>query len=566
LNGKEKSSFADVKSLKSHREANPNNLVFFHVRAEPLMPQIQGWMQQESQDDPETAMAMDFIDVDSLVGITGQLGMDDEGLGLKVTLELAEDHRNLAFNLMRLPALKPSTLEHIPSGAAFVVAAALNEKANVAPASGDTEGQPIVTALDFGREIFGNVVDICVFGLPGDKVNPLPEVALSLRVNDAGRSRALWNFCLGMAAQSTGTGDMDPVMETILGYDVERYSMSGVPLYLLMGDGELLISPSKGLMARTIQARMDGKTALKDPLLGDHIRALGNGTNLALLASPARLVQMGRFYIPSRDRNHVHAVASTMENTVVRLGFRQTNSELGLDLKIANLPDVQPILAMARAQELGGAYADPQVATLLGAGSQERTAKQKADLKRERTARAAAKRAERKAQASLRRAEKATEEATAYATAAAPAQIVTKAEPSTQSLLRDFDDAVANESHEAAMMKLRIYGTAIMDDGSELNECAWALMTEDRYKGQFKAAALKLAERSHEVSGGDNWMFLDTYALAQYQNGNLQKAVELGEKSYELAGSSGRSGEVLKNLKLFKSALNDASSQTVGLR
>ncbi len=555
LNGEQKDSFANVKSLKNQRENNPNNLVFFHLRAEPILPQVRAMLEHEAQSDPQLAMAMDFIDVDSLVGVTGQLGMDKEGLGLKVTLELAEDHRNLAFNLMRLPALKPSTLEHIPAGASFVVAAALNEKAAVAPVSG-TQGQPIVTALDFGREVFGNVVDICLFGLPGDKVSLIPEVAISLRVNDAKRSRAIWNFVLGLAKQSSGSGDMQPVVETVLGQEIERYSIKGLPVYLMMNEGELLLTPSKGLVQRTITARKEGRTALKDELLAGHIRSLGDGTNLALLASPARLAKMGRFYIPSSKREEVQAVAGLLENTVLRLGFRQTGSELGLDLKIANLPNVQPLLAQLRAQELGGGFAD-QLAAQAPVETPEELVEDKDLAKQERNERANAKREQRKAEAAKRRAAVAAKEAANA-----------KQEPadSQQQLLESFEGSVANGDAQAAQKTLKKLAKAAKNDASKLNEYAWRLMTEDHYESQFKAAALKMAERSHELSEGKNWMFLDTYALAEYQNGNLQRAVELGETAYKLAGNSGRAGEVLENLKLFKSALAKASQGKVGLR
>lgn len=72
------------------------------------------------------------------------------------------------------------------------------------------------------------------------------------------------------------------------------------------------------------------------------------------------------------------------------------------------------------------------------------------------------------------------------------------------------------------------------EDAELLNAFSWNLLTDESSKGKFNALALEAAERSNRASGGKEWMVLDTVALARFENGNVQGAIEAEKKAIEL--------------------------------
>lgn len=77
------------------------------------------------------------------------------------------------------------------------------------------------------------------------------------------------------------------------------------------------------------------------------------------------------------------------------------------------------------------------------------------------------------------------------------------------------------------------------EDTALLNGFAWTLLTEESLSGQFDRLALAAAEKCCQISGGKNWMFLDTLALAKFENGQAAEAVELEKKAIELCPDEG---------------------------
>lgn len=87
-----------------------------------------------------------------------------------------------------------------------------------------------------------------------------------------------------------------------------------------------------------------------------------------------------------------------------------------------------------------------------------------------------------------------------------------------------------------------------------LNDFAWALLTEKPYEGRYDALALRAAERCHEVSGGSNWMFVDTLALAKFENGAIADAVTLQKKAIELCDNENYKVALKEQLAKFEAA------------
>ena len=72
------------------------------------------------------------------------------------------------------------------------------------------------------------------------------------------------------------------------------------------------------------------------------------------------------------------------------------------------------------------------------------------------------------------------------------------------------------------------------DEPGFLNNFSWSLLTDEPFKDLFNELALVAAEKCHQASGGEEFMYLDTYALAKFENGNVAEAVELQKKAVEL--------------------------------
>ena len=72
------------------------------------------------------------------------------------------------------------------------------------------------------------------------------------------------------------------------------------------------------------------------------------------------------------------------------------------------------------------------------------------------------------------------------------------------------------------------------EEAGFLNNLSWSLLTDEPFKGQFNELALVAAEKCHHASDGDSYMYLDTFALAKFENGKVAEAVELQKKAVEL--------------------------------
>ena len=176
LDGGSTASLASAGAMEQALAMRGDDLLYFCVNAEPLRPLLSAVLEREAQRDPGAATALAMLDVDSLRSVAGHLAVGGEGLELEVALDLEEGHQNLAFNLLRMPSVRESTLELVPRGAAFFLATALNEARPVAAGEQDPDAE-VVSLMDFGRELFGNVADVALFGLPSTSASPQAQIA-----------------------------------------------------------------------------------------------------------------------------------------------------------------------------------------------------------------------------------------------------------------------------------------------------------------------------------------------------------------------------------------------------
>ena len=63
-----------------------------------------------------------------------------------------------------------------------------------------------------------------------------------------------------------------------------------------------------------------------------------------------------------------------------------------------------------------------------------------------------------------------------------------------------------------------------------------------------------MSKRSNELTDNGNWMFVDTLALAMFEQGRVAKAIALEKKAIKLAGNDDRANEAKDALARFQAA------------
>ncbi|MCK5940662.1 MAG: hypothetical protein KAI24_01735 [Planctomycetes bacterium] len=96
------------------------------------------------------------------------------------------------------------------------------------------------------------------------------------------------------------------------------------------------------------------------------------------------------------------------------------------------------------------------------------------------------------------------------------------------------------------------------DDAGRLNSVAWDLMTDKQTAGKFDELALALTQRMEQVAktqkrrrGEVHYNHLDTAALANFLNGNVEKAISLQQLAIE---KGGRSDDFRRRLRTYEAA------------
>jgi len=531
LHGSGGPSLADDEAMSDAMATRGDDLLFFCVNAEPILPMIQAAIQQETRRDPQAAMAVTLLDLESLRAAAGRVSLaEGGGIALDLSLHLDQGHHNLIFNLLRMPSVQKGTLELVPEGAAFFLATALNPPAPRASLDGHGQ-EPIVTLMDFGREVFGNISDVAVFGLPPTSAGgpPIPDVAAIVRVNDPARSRALWSFVLGLASQASGEGSMAPAVVDLDGVEAEQYTFEGVPVYLVTRANELLISPSRSAIARALEAQRKGRSVLNDPVYAACAESLNGHSTFALMVNPGRCGRIAERFMPPSEAARMKPFLSLLDETVVSLGVEHSDTHCALRARIHDLPDVSGLVRQAiaaRRTAAGAARPARAVAVRSDAGGHGDPQPRRSDL------------------AAIPRA---AEEKQPYGWG-----------PGTSSgLAARFDElACVKRDRAAAAACARELVEAMGEDAQGLNNFAWALLTEERYGNEYDEVALKVSKRSNELSGYASWYYLDTLALALFRAGDVAKAVELQSKAVELAGDDPLAEEARAALKRYQKALS----------
>jgi hypothetical protein len=496
LDGTVEKSLATVRDLPEVFEEREDSLLFFCANARKIIPLISK-MHGNSND---LAQARAILDLDSLRWVTGRIGANGDGAFIELAARLDEGHHNLAYNLARTPPISAATLKSVPKGAAAFVAGALSEPGTqYRRPPKDGGGQPAVTGLDIGREFFANVKDFAIFALPpkGDGRSegpPIPDVAAVVRVHDSSRSEALWTQILGIASMAAGTPTSDPKTVEIGGIDATAYQFPpGVTIFVGTDEDKLFIATTREALRQAGAASNKGGSILNDKAFDSSLANLGENASKVAVVNPGRCLQIGRQFMSDRERQETEPFFELLDRTIVSVLTSESEQELRISAQVSGLPDVGPMLA-----EL----------------------------------------IEREAQGGSRRHEfRSAQRSREHYDGVEPATHSHTESGDPQDDRKRFEELARDpENREAALEYGRRFAKSISDNPRELNNFAWDLLTNDRYRNRFDGFALQMAKQACEQTDHQNWALLDTLALACYRAGQIERAIEIQKKAVALQG------------------------------
>jgi len=532
LRGESKKSLATSDELGDTLANRDDALLYFCVHAKPIMPIVNGMLALGGTQNRELGIARALLDPNSLRTISGTIGINDDGLFANMAVRLDSGHHNLVYNLLRLPPIDPQTLKTVPAGVAGFFAMSLSDADAVYQAAppDDGENTPVITGLDLLREVFANIIGVSVFVLPpaGETASagmPVPDVAAIITVHDPSKSDALWSQLLGVASLASGGGALEGTANEIEGQTVRQYKFpNGVSVYFTKADNTLLIAGTESALSRTLAAHARGESVLTDTAFKAGVGRIGPDSTFAFFAHPARCAQVATRFAPPGAMDAAEPVIRAMTNTVASLVVDHSGQLWQLSLRVTGMPEVGPLVTqyMMQQREAGAAAAAAarEIAVLR---SQMQQAKQNGDW-----------------EAAAEQAERALARRPSDANLLEAKFRVLAARPGDTSAAREFGNEILKRAS---------------DDAEFLNDFAWCLLTEEEYGGRFAELALRLSERSNELTEHSIWAYVDTLALAKFETGDVAAAVELERKALELCSDSSNRRTVERALQRFEAAL-----------
>lgn len=304
----------------------------------------------------ELAAVNAFADLDSLRWATFSAGIDDGVLGAQVTVRLADNHRSVIYNMMRLPPMSRTCLKYVPPNAAGILGIGLNPAMaqatlNVAEDRGGDSTS--VTAFDIGREFFGNIREICAFVVPGsmstpngqDGGPPIPNIGILMTVNDVDKSKALWNQILTIPGLASGDDPIKPRSVKIGRTPATAYAIPDFgKIYMTELDGCIAIGLTRRALKASIRASNKQKSILDDDVVGKVIAMMPKDSSVMVAAHFGRMAEVacgaGEFEVTAFAK----PISKLCQNTVAWFGLGQSQSQLTVRSAISGLPDVNEAL------------------------------------------------------------------------------------------------------------------------------------------------------------------------------------------------------------------------------
>jgi hypothetical protein len=277
------------------------------------------------------------------------MGIQGGALTSQIAVRYADDHSSIVYNLLRLPPMTRQCLSRVPKDAAAFFGMGLNPALaqTVVDAAGKKTDKLSVTGFDIGREIFGNIREVCAFVVPGAMseaeggASKVPNVGILLAVNDVARSKALWTQLLTIPVLVAGKEPIAPKTLQIGSTDATAYTIPDFGrVYLTELDGCIAIGLTRSALKAAIQAGGKDRSVMNDPVLGKVIENMPTDSSVMVVAHIGRLAKVAA---GSGDMGMSMAAGPASElcgQTVAWLGIGQSPTQLTLRSSISGLPNV----------------------------------------------------------------------------------------------------------------------------------------------------------------------------------------------------------------------------------
>ncbi|HNO79051.1 MAG TPA: hypothetical protein PKN33_13410 [Phycisphaerae bacterium] len=497
LDGKAKSSLATSEALSDVLASRGKSLLFFCVNAKPIVPMIQ-MMGAASE---ELAIGNAVLDLNSFKWIAGKFGVEEDGPQLELAVSYEEGQQNLAYNLLRTPPISREILSSIPSGAAGFIASALGESSGKKVDVGNESANRAVIGLDYGREIFANIVDfaVCVVSpKEGSKSkSPAPDVAVVIRVNDPTKSEKLWQQVLGLITMAAGAPTTDGIADSISEVAVRAYRFpENVNVFFATVDDKVILATSRHAAQLSIEASQGGPSVLDDKAFAPGISRMTASTSKAVLVHPKRCLEVAKRFMSERELEEVKPVHEMIGDLVLAAMTDESDVMFRLSMSASSLPNIGPMVAAQLQKE----FESERMHAELNRASRSKNWDQ---------------------------------------ALAALDQLESSGESNMHLDQKRLEILALGKGDREQVVELaKTFADKYKHHANALNVLAWNLLTEKKYEGKYNDIALKLAERACEASNQSNWAILDTAALANFKTGNIKRALELQEKAIEKGGSS----------------------------
>jgi hypothetical protein len=307
---------------------------------------------EQAKGDSEFAAINALADLRSLQYASGSLAIHEGELSIQFAVQMTEDQHSLVYNMMRLPPMTRKCLKMVPADAAGFIGFGLNPAwANAAATAMQPEkGKTAVTGLDIGRELFGNIQELCAFIMPGgsgsdDGSSRMPNAALVMSVNDSARSIALWDQLLSIPGLVTGDQPLSSKPIQIGDIEAKTYSLPEVgKLYVSRVGGSILVATSRAAVRAAGQAHQGGKSILDDAVIGKALERMPADSSILAVGHLGRLTKVAARENPGMAMAAGPA-ADLMSKTIAWVGVGQSPDRFTVRIAVSGLPNVNEALA-----------------------------------------------------------------------------------------------------------------------------------------------------------------------------------------------------------------------------
>jgi hypothetical protein len=289
------------------------------------------------------------LDLDHFESLVVKLTTTDRGILLHAQMNLMPGHKNMIYALVRTAPMTKRSLEHVPRGAAGVLTVGLNPPGPAAPTVTNADGTPSISLMDVGRELFGNIDEVSVFGMaPAESSGrqPLPEVGAVIAVKDPAKSEALWNQILSLATLFGARQAQPPADVDIEGHKGKTYHIDGLPPIAVVRIDKELVIGTTAAAAAALRAGQQGESIADDPAFAPLLARLTPDSSKALLVDVGRAMQIVAAMSPGNSQRELAAMSQMLRETKVSLVTDEAPNCLTVRAELTGLPQFRELVQL----------------------------------------------------------------------------------------------------------------------------------------------------------------------------------------------------------------------------